>query len=262
MKKLYLLTGIFSMLICCACTSDDMSENPIPGANIKKLIRMTFESEDDYYERYFYYNEENKIFRTTRFYGNTTIVNDTYYEYENDLIVASKSYSDLQLTGTKEFNYVNNNLIEIISYNTEGSQIHRLEFAHNLENRIRTIYTEVENPTTTDPFVNFSYDTNGNAIEMHYRYDLTQMEYDTNPKPGNNFTYANRFILNPQHHLYLNLSENNRIKSDEYLSIIHYSYITTTTITYDTDNYPVEKIFSKRLHGNALSIEKMTFQYE
>lgn len=262
MKKLYVLTGIFAMLFIYACSSDDMSESPVPEANKKKLIRMTFESDNDYYERYFYYNEEDKVFRTTRFYGNTTIVQDTYYEYENNLIVASKSYSDLQLTGAREFNYVNNNLIEIISYNKEGNQIHKLEFAHNLENRIRTIYTEVENSTTTDPFVNFAYNTDGNAIEMRIRRSFTQMEYDTNPKPGNNFTYANRFILNPQHHLYLNLSENNRLKSDEDPSSTHYSYITTTTITYDTDNYPVQKIFGKRLHENVVSIEKMTFQYE
>ena len=261
MKKIQIIIGALISFVVYACSPDDISSEPILQATKKKLIKMTYQNNNEDWEIYFNYNTDNKVSSIKSIQkidpANSWFKNKVY-NYKNGLIVSSSEYYTDQLVETHTYKYVNNNLTEIITYDKNENITQRRELTYNSENRIRTIYREYVN-NIYNYF--YTYDTNGNVVKMQANDYYTLWKYDTYPKPDSYFSYANQYIFNIDNSF--NINKNNPVD----LTWIHEGetvVYATTSITYDADNYPIKKITVPIYadDGTIGNIRTWTYEYE
>ncbi len=257
MKKLQILIGILIAITILACSPDDIS--PDPETNQKRLIKITFGNSSNSCETYIYYGFNNKvtnILTIDRDIPTHPHFDNVVYTYKNNLIVSARRYWNVELIETYTYNYVNNNLTEIKRYDGDGTFSSRSTLTYNAENKIENICYESTGHKSID---SYTYDTNGHVVKLTYGNQSSVLEYDTHPRPDSNFTYANQYIFSVARTF--PLSKNNIIK-DEYTNYT-LQRISTTTITYDNDNYPIAKItVSKDPDGSIKDTAVTTYEYE
>jgi hypothetical protein len=266
MKKLNLLLGILIGLTIFSCSSDDSNPSEEPELNEKKLIKVTEEGTYGIYEKLYIYDSDNNVTEIessfTEFGQTDSDLHNTVFSYENNLIVSAINYEDGTLYKTYEFNYSNDNLIERIIYDSNGIEDEKLEFTYNSNNEIESFnyYVESDLQQTQD----FTYNTNGNIITAEDT-DYSEIQYDTNPTPSNNFTNSNKVIFGTES-LIMNLCGNNETnRTTTYNNSLPSETIRhfETSITYDTDNYPLSKILVQTDNsGNEINTRTTTFEYE
>jgi hypothetical protein len=266
MKNLNLLLIIIIGLTIFSCSSDDSNSNEEPQLNEKKLIRTTEEGDYGIYEKLYIYDSENNVSEIessfTEFEQPTSDIYNTIYTYENNLIVSAIHYQNGILFRTFVFNYSNDNLNERIIYDSNGIEDEKLEFTYNSDNKVESFNFYVDSQFQQTQ--NFVYDTNGNII-IAEDTDHSEIQYDTNPSPSHNFTNFNGVIFETEN-LLLNLCENNetsRTTTYNYSLPGEITYQYQTSITYDTNNYPLSKILTETDDNNNQRIVRTTtFQYE
>jgi hypothetical protein len=264
MKKIKLLIGIIIGLTILSCSSDDNDIINEPDLTVKKLIKITEEGTYGIYERDFIYEMNNVVKIESSFteFGQTSSeLQNTVFTYENDLIVSAIDYQNGTSYRTYEFNYTNGKLTERRVFNSSGTEIEKLEFNYNSNNEVNSYNYYIEGDL--QQVQNFTY-TNQN-ITIAEDIDYSEIQYDTNPTPSNNFTDSNKIIFGAEF-LLMSLCQNNetnRTTTYNYLQPSETIRNFETSITYDSDNYPIKKILVQTdTNGNVINTRTTDFDYE
>ena len=265
MKKLNILFGILIGLTIFSCSSDDTSSNNDNDMNEKKLIKVTVEGNYGIYEKQFIYDSDNNVTEIessfTEFGQTISDVHNTVFSYNNNLIISAINYEDGTLFNTIEFNYSNDNLIEKIVYDADGIEDEKFEFTYNSSDQVEILNYYVESDLQQTQ--NFTYDTNANIIVID-DIDYSEIQYDTNQTPSNSFTNSNKIIFEAESFL-MNIGQNNetnRTTTYNYSQANEVIIQFATTITYDSDNYPISKIVTQTEDNTTVSLRTTTFEYE
>ncbi|MFD2917763.1 hypothetical protein [Psychroserpens luteus] len=266
MKKLNLLLAIIITLTIFSCTSDDNISSEEPELTEKKLTKVSEEGNYGIYEKLYIYNSDNNVTEMessfTEFGQTASDLHNTVFSYENNLVVSAIDYENGALYKTYEFNYSNDNLTERIIYDSDGIEDERIEFTYNSNNEIESFDYYVD--SILQQTRNFTYNTNGNII-IAEDIDYSEIEYDTNPTPSSNFTSSNKIIFGAES-LIMNLCGNNEtMRITNYNNSLPSETVRNfeTTITYDTDNYPLSKVLVQTDNsGNEINTRTTTFEYE
>ncbi|WP_431136078.1 hypothetical protein [Psychroserpens mesophilus] len=266
MKTSHLLLGLLIGLTIWSCSSDDSNSNEEPELIEKKLIKVTEEGTYGIYEKLYVYDSDNHVTEIessfTEFGQTTSDTHNMVFNYENEVIVSAIDYENGILYQTHAFNYLNDYLIESIIYDSNGIEEEKLVFTYNSNNEIESVdyYVDSELQQTQS----FTYNSNGNII-LAEDIDSSEIQYDANPTPSHHFTTSNKIIFGAES-LMMNLSENNETNRTTIYNnslpvetVRHFE----TSITYDTDSYPVTKVVVQTDNsGNEINIRTTTFEYE
>lgn len=267
MSKLNLLLGIIIGLTILSCSSDnDEPNNPTPQDETnKKLIKITEEGTYGIYEIIYAYNSDDIVTEIessfTEFGQNIPEdIHNVVYTYENDLVISAIVYENDELYLTIAYNYINDRLTEEIRYTLNGMEDEKMVYLYNMNDEVNGFNYYVEEILQQE--MSYVY-SNGNITIAEDSSDHLEISYDSNPTPYSNFSDTNKIIFGPL--LIQSLSENNIVNeirtynvgsSNE--SIRNYE----TTITYDSDNYPITKILTETYNNNTNTIRTTIFEYE
>jgi hypothetical protein len=233
----------------------------------KKLIRTSEEGNYGIYDKLYIYDLDNNVTEIqssfTEFGETTSDIHNTVFSYENNLIVSAIDYEDGTLYKTIKFNYSNDNLTERIAYDSDGIEDEKLEFTYNSNNEIESFNYYVE--SDLQQVQNFTYNANGNII-IAEDSDYSEIQYDANPTPSNSFTNSNKIIFATES-LLMNLCGNNETNRTTTYNYSHSNEVIhhyETSLTYDTDNYPLSKILTETdsNNNNLRIVRTTTFEYE
>lgn len=267
MKKLNLLLVFLITLTIFSCSSDENNSSEDPELIEKKLIKVSEEGNYGIYEKLYIYNSDNNVSEIessfTEFGQIPSDIHNTIFSYENNLPVSAIDYENGTLYKTYEFNYSNDKLTERIIYDSNGIEDEKLELTYNTNNEVESFNYYVDSSLQQTQY--FTYNANGNII-IAEDTDYSEIEYDTSPTPSGNFTNSNKIIFEAES-LIMNLcgnNETNRIITYNYSLPNEVLYNYETTITYDSDNYPINKILTETDSNNSNQriVRTTTFEYE
>lgn len=265
MKKLNLLLNILFGLMIISCSSDEENQTETE-TSVKKLITENITDTHGNFERTFTYNSGNNVIEINNIYSGDdqfiATLTKTVFTYQNNIIVSANSYEDGDLFLTDEFNYSNGELIEIISYNPDGTEYSKREYNYNSNGRINSLNYYVEEQL--QQILNLTYSINNNINIAEDGTDNFEFQFDQNPSSYDNFSYSNKIIFTYVS-LFENFSENNLIRQTTTYnenSANEDIYIYDTTIQYDSDSYPIEKTTIQTYNGVQSTRRVVTYEYE
>lgn len=268
MKKLNILFIVLIGLTINSCSDENTNEVATPQ-NGKKLIKINMTDNYGDYEDLFIYDSNNNVIEIDKKFTefgetNSDLVKEVF-SYENNLVTSGLTYRNGELSLSYEFNYSNNQLVEIISYTTNGTEDEKYEFNYNLNGEINSLNYYVEEDL--QQVINFTYNNDGNIIITEDRTDYSEIQYDINPTPYDSFSYANKIIFARYNSNIINhICENNvtnEIRTYNKNSSNEQVYNYLTTISYDSNNFPLSKTLVEINSNNEQrTVRTISYEYE
>lgn len=253
------------MLLLTNCSNEET--NSTENTNEKKLTQVVETNNYGVYELNYIYDSSNNIIELegsfSEFGEPTPDLHNIVFTNENGLTVSAIEYEDGTLYKNHVFNYSNNQLVEKISYTSSGIEDEKFEYSYNSNGKMASFNYYVESDLQQTQ--NYTYDTAGNIPTADDSHDFSEIQYDIYPTPSHNFSPAEKLIFGPEN-MHANLSENNvtyETTTYNYNTSSDLIYQYETTITYDSDNYPISKtLIQTDNNNNQSTIRTVTFEYE
>jgi len=268
MNKLNILFIILIGLTINSCSNEDTTDIEIPQ-NEKKLIKINMTDNYGEYENQFIYDSNNNVIEInnefTEFGETNSDLLKEVFSYENSLVTSGLAYRNGELYLTYEFNYSNNQLVERISYTTNGTEDEKYEFNYTSNGEINSFNYYVEEDL--QQVINFTYNNDGNIIITEDGTNYSEIQYDINPTPYDNFSYPNKIIFaqynsNIINHICKN-NVTNEIRTYNNNSSNEQVFNYLTTITYDSDNFPLSKTLVETNSNNEQrTVRTISYEYE
>lgn len=227
MKRIKLLgLGLLLSITLFSCSKDEESTPPDSASLIlpKKVNEKDPVYNDKGKDTYFTY-DGNKIV--------SSIYDGQYkrvFTYTGDLITKVESFSYDKLTWSIDYTYTNGKLTSMLEkeppYNPQLTN-----YIHNTDGTVLYSSTSGKGKLTFK---------DGNLVEDASETNGTETyEYDTKNNPFKNVLGVSALLYNDKGGILFNASKNNYIKkTDKYNGIT--SVLTTSTITYNSNGYPIE----------------------
>jgi len=226
MKKIKLFgLGLLLALLSLSCSKDgEPTASPTSLILTKRVNERDPVYSDIGKDTYFTY-DGNKIV--------SSIYDGKYkdvYTYTGNFITKIEEFSSEKLTNTIDFTYTNGKLTSVLEKEPlYPSKI--TNYVHNSDGTVSYSSTSGKGKLTFK---------DGNLMEDASETNGTETyEYDTKNNPFKNILGISALLYNAKGGILFNASKNNYIKNtDKYNGVT--SILTTSTITYNSDGYPIE----------------------